>query len=102
MKIKAGVNVQGLNITMQKVMKSVELIYKRHNQESVITSGMDGTHSAGSFHYFGMALDYRTRFFENDAESIQVAKEIQEELGPQYTVLFETDHIHIQYNFGRY
>ena len=102
MKIKAGVNIQGLHISMQKVMKAAELIYKRHNQESFITSGMEGNHSAGSYHYFGMALDYRTRFFENDSESIQVAKEIQEELGLQYTALFEKDHIHIQYNFGRY
>ena len=102
MKIKKGVNVQGLHISMQKVMKVVELVYKKYGQESVITSGMDGTHSAGSFHYFGMALDYRTRFFENDFESVKVAQEIAGILGDNYTVIFEKTHIHIQCNNGIY
>ena len=101
MKIKKGVNVQGLHISMQKVMKVVEVVYKKHGQESVITSGMDSTHSAGSFHYFGMALDYRTRFFENDFQSIKVAQQISDILGEDYTVIFEKTHIHIQYNNGR-
>lgn len=102
MKIKPGVKLDGLHVSMRIVLTVVENIYRKHNQESVITSGLDGKHSLGSYHRFGMALDYRTRFFKSDEESLEVAEEIRQKLGNKYTVVFEGDHIHTQYNWGKF
>ena len=97
MKIKDGVIMAGLKLPMRLALKVANEVYKENGQELVITSGLDGTHSAGSYHYFGYALDLRTRYFVHHI-ALKVAKEIQERLGSKYTVIFEGNHIHIQYN----
>jgi hypothetical protein len=97
MKIKKGVIMSGLQLPMRKALIEANHVYNFHNQELVITSAIDGEHSAGSYHYYGYAVDLRTRYF-TDNEALDVAKKIREKLGNDYTVLFETNHIHIQYN----
>ena len=97
MKIKQGVTMQGLQMEMRHVLKVADSVYKSHGQELVVTSATDGTHSAGSFHYYGYALDFRTRFFTN-TKAKQVAHEIRIKLSDGYFVLFEGNHIHVQFN----
>jgi len=99
---KPGVLLDGLHVSMRIVKVIVKQVYNEHGQEPVITSGLEGKHSVGSYHPFGMALDFRTRFFENDVECNIVAQKIQERLGAYYTVIFEGDHIHVQYNWGKF
>ena len=100
MKIKDGVIMQGLQLPMRVVLKRADALYKKYGQELTITSALDGTHSAGSLHYYGYALDLRTRYFPL-AEAREIANTLQRELGSGYTVLFETNHIHVQYNVHR-
>ena len=110
MQIKKGVILDGLHVSMRIVLVVVEDVYREHGREPVITSALDSTyfsdasikHSLGSYHDYGMALDFRTRFFENKAECLQVANKIRKKLGHKYTVIFEKNHIHIQYNWGKF
>ena len=63
--------------------------------EPTLTSGMDGSHSTESGHYNARALDFRLRDvpFELREGLRQTA---QEELGPDYLVILEATHYHIQ------
>ena len=100
MKIKDGVDLKGLNIVMRIVLISADLVWRKHGQELVVTSGLDGDHSAGSLHYFGYALDFRTRYFDN-LSLISVRNDLQAELDKYdeggYVVLLESDHIHVEF-----
>lgn len=109
MKIKDGVIMQGLQLEMRTVLQKADALWKKHGKELVITSALDGTHSAGSYHYFGYALDFRTRyFFDNVPQEqgqrtvMEIVKDLQAQLGDKYTVLFESTHIHVQYNASLY
>jgi len=94
--IKAGVQMNGLMLPMRKVLIAVESIYKRMGYDTVVTSALDGTHSAGSLHYYGYALDFRTRHVAADKISALV-DDVKKALGPNYFVLFEGDHLHVDY-----
>ena len=66
-----------------------------------ITSGRDGKHKVTSRHYSGRALDLRTRDL-TPAKRIVYRDALQEELGPDFKVLYEltprpVGHIHISY-----
>ena len=87
-------DIKGLDLRMRVVMKKVEKIYKAHGHDLTITCGLDGEHSAGSMHYYGLALDFRTRWW-GDEEAEQVAQEIRHELDHTFYVAFEKNHIHV-------
>src|SRR3546814_16721072 len=66
----------------------------------VITSATDGTHSPGSIHGSGHALDLRCR--ERNA-CIKWAGILKQALGPGYDVMFEdwggaNNHLHLEYD----
>lgn len=94
---KEGVILAGLNIKMRKVLIEAEHIWKKYGQELVVTSGLDGTHSAGSLHYYGRALDFRTRYFTNEICN-QVANELKANLPNDYDVVLHSTHIHVEYD----
>ena len=104
MKIKQGVSIEKLDIRMQRVLKAVEIIWKSHGEEAVITAGDKFTyengkfiHSVGSLHPFGLALDFRHRYFSGPVKAI-IANELENELGSDYDVVIERTHIHIEYD----
>jgi hypothetical protein len=77
---------------------AAEKIWREHMQELVVTSGLEGTHSAGSLHYYGYALDFRTRYF-TDYEKEVVQKELQKALSydNSYRVILEKTHMHVEW-----
>lgn len=89
--------MQGLQSPMRTVLKIADSLWKNEGKELVITSALDGTHSAGSYHYYGYALDIRTRYFTKEVAQ-NLAEELQILLGKPYTVIFEGNHIHVQFN----
>jgi len=93
---KEGVITAGLQPQMRQALLVADKVYAAHAQTLVLTAGLDGEHSVGSRHYYGYAIDTRTRFWRKD-EAQRVADEIQKELGTDYYVIFEGNHIHIQY-----
>lgn len=97
MKIKLGVTIAGLDLRMRPVLIAAEKIWKDFGQELVITSGLDGEHSAGSLHYYGLAVDLRTRYFLGE-DKMKVTKLLRKALGSGYVVLAESTHIHVGYS----
>ena len=66
-------------------------------QSFVITSAHDGTHSAGSLHDDGLAIDLRVWGF-SDAQAKRATSEIQQQLGTRWDVIYEGTHIHVEYD----
>jgi hypothetical protein len=62
--------------------------------ECTITSGTEGRHSRKSLHYKGLAIDIR-------GGSQSLADYLQVNLGGDYDVVFEIDHIHVEYDPAR-
>ena len=94
MKIKEGVIMQGLNICMREVLIAAEKIWDELGEELVVTSALEGQHSAGSMHFYGYALDFRTRYF-SEFEAQQAFVRLTEAL-PGFIVVLEETHIHVQ------
>ena len=100
MKLKEGAIIAGLNPKMRIVLITADDVWRNHGQELVVTSGLDGCHSAGSWHYYGCALDFRTRDFKSEREKKDVFQELQTKLkkiSSRYGVVLESSHMHTQY-----
>lgn len=70
----------------------LDKVYRKFGvAEAVITSGRDGTHKAGSFHYEGKAFDLR---ISNVLAALVL--ELRRELGSKYDVILEGDHVHVE------
>ena len=69
---------------------------------AVITSAREGIHSENSRHYYGLALDFRTRDLPQGMKSAfadRVRELIEERLGQrQYDVVLEQSHLHVEHD----
>ena len=97
MRVKDGANIRGLNWRMRKAIKVANNIWQTYGRELVITSGLDGEHGPLSLHYFGCAVDLRSRYFR-PGEVRAVADDLQRALGHDYDVVVEPTHIHVEYD----
>lgn len=97
MRIKSGVLLESLSPQMVLAALIVDRAYSDHAHECTITSGSDGKHKAGSLHYVGDALDFRTRDVE-EAVMTELVATIKERLGENYDVVVEADHLHCEYD----
>jgi hypothetical protein len=98
MRIKPGVRVFGLRPEMVLALVICESIYRKYGVEVVITSGIEGKHQRGSFHYAGDAADIRIRNLPADVSVAAVRNEIADALGQDFDVVLEKDHIHIEFD----
>lgn len=74
-----------------------EISKRLTGKELVITSILDGKHKNESKHYIGQAFDARI-FIYTPPQRNQLLKEFKNELGPDYDVILEADHFHIEYD----
>lgn len=99
MQIKSGVKMTGLVPQLLVGLMALKEEYDKLGVEVVITSGTDGRHSVGSKHYAGAALDVRTRTLKDpDITGPQIVHRLRGKLGPDFDILFEGDHIHVEYD----
>jgi hypothetical protein len=102
MKIKDGVIMQGLQIVMRPALIEAERLWKQFGQEEgvTITSALDGEHSAGSLHYYGLAVDFRTHYWSPDtAKKVWLLlKGKLAEISPNFDVIYHKTHIHVEWD----
>ena len=99
---KPGVRIALCHWTVGHVIHVADQVYAKHGEpELVVTSGMEGTHSPGSLHYVGLAVDLRLpavdlRLPSDRAKCLAIRNELAERLGQDFDVLLEADHFHIE------
>ncbi|MBA1447075.1 MAG: hypothetical protein M3H12_04465 [Chromatiales bacterium] len=97
MKIKDGVVLAGLDPRMRLVLVVADNLWRLLGHDLVVTAGTDGTHSAGSLHYFGLAVDLRTRYFsDNGGLAASPLRQILRAVDKRFDVVVETNHIHVE------
>jgi len=97
MKIKKSANIQGIDLRLRPALIAAEKVWYEYGHELVITSGLDSTHSAGSLHYYGLAIDCRTRYFQKNKHRL-IARDLKQLLADNFDVVLHNDHIHIEYD----
>ncbi len=95
--IKKGVEAQGLQPEILLAIMEAREVYRDLDAELIITSLLDGKHMKGSFHYKGLAVDLRTRHLSKTDRALAAAR-IRLALGPEYDVVLEKTHIHLEYD----
>jgi hypothetical protein len=109
MRIKDGAIIAGLDIVMRPVLINADAIWKAagYPHGVTITSGLDGTHSAGSLHYYGRAVDLRiwkiddngNQVFPERRELIAMVDELRRRIGADYDVVpHRHSHVHVEYD----
>lgn len=107
-----SVKLDGIQPIMRHAMKWADVVWRDLGQECVITAGTeavknDGSnelvHSAGSLHYSGLALDFRTRYFADGGD--EAAYKLESELqninlhldSGKFEVIQHKTHIHVEF-----
>jgi hypothetical protein len=96
MKIKPGVQLQGIQPGLVVGLMVADGIYLGAGEVLTITSGTDGIHSRQSKHYLGYAADIRTRDLNHHTEA-EMQAALVAGLGDEFIVILESDHIHIHF-----
>jgi len=100
MEIKDGVILKGVTHHIIKAIVEADVIWKVYGRDEgvTVTSGLDGTHSENSLHYDGNAVDFRTRYFDEETKQAVFA-ELKEVLGDKdYDFVYHSTHIHVEYD----
>jgi len=97
--LKEGVRIHGVQPEITVAMMIVDSIYLANHSDAypggvTITSIADGTHTDNSLHYSGCAFDCRI-WFLSSAQVAEVAEDIRSQLGEDFDVRVEVDHIHV-------
>ncbi len=98
MEIKEGAQLAGLKIEMRPALLCADAVWKEFGRELVVTAGLDGAHSAGSLHYYGLAVDFRTRFWPRSDVQHKVASRLRQLLSDEFDVILHRSHIHVEYD----
>jgi hypothetical protein len=94
--LKPGVKIDKLQPQMVLALIVAHEVYRDLGAPCTVTAGNDGAHMAGSLHYAGLALDFRTRNLLADNKEL-VAARLRERLTADFDVVLEADHVHIEY-----
>lgn len=94
--IKHDVDLRGIQPQMAIAIAIAASVYAARGGGSdlMITSGVEGTHMVGSLHYKGLAVDLRMP----SANRTAVRDALADALGPQFDVILEADHVHLEYD----
>ena len=92
---KEGVLLRGVKPELNLALQIAASYYDRKGiGDMFVTSLLDGVHSRGSLHYVGYAADLR---IWNIDEVESFTEGLAEELGPEFDVVLESDHIHLEF-----
>ncbi len=94
--IKPGADITGIRPEIVLAIVLAQPIFAAHGVPLVITSVMEGKHSRGSLHYVGLAVDLRVNDLPPSEWEI-VTDQVKAALGPQFDVVLEKDHLHVEF-----
>ena len=78
----------------QKALGRVAKVLKSIHEDTFVTSKRDGNHSPGSFHYLGLAFDFRYPLMWNKGLKARLIKAI----GKGFDIVFHETHIHVEWD----
>lgn len=96
LELKKGVRIDGVRPEIVIGMMVAAAIWKDLGHRLVITSVKDGEHSETSLHNSGNAFDCRTKYFTQEETEV-AAERLRRQLGPDFDVIIEKTHIHVEY-----
>lgn len=83
---------------IKKAMQVADIVSREITGKQVtVTSVLDGKHKPGSRHYSGNAFDLRTFIYSKDQVK-KLVQELKKQLGTDYDIVDETDHLHIEFD----
>ncbi|HEX9768458.1 MAG TPA: hypothetical protein VGA50_04705 [Kiloniellales bacterium] len=94
--LKPDVDVGGIRPELVLAVAFAIPVFAAHGAACVVTSARDGRHSRGSLHYAGLAIDLRSLDLP-PADWEIVRDQLAQALGPQYDVVLERDHFHVEF-----
>jgi len=96
--MKEGVSIGGIRTECLFGILIVLKCFEDFGQTMVITSVTDGKHGSLSYHPAGLAFDIR---LPPDRFKEEIPQRIRERLGPEFDVIVEETHIHVEYEIRR-
>ena len=93
---KKGVRLRGLQPEMLTAIDILAEVFERNNLPLTLTSAREGNHGSHSHHYKGLAVDIRVWDIADSVDAY--ASYMREALGPDYEVVVESDHIHVEFD----
>ncbi len=96
LKFKEGVSLAGLQPeALIGIAKCLD-VFNQHSLVLILTSCRDGVHGKHSHHFKGLAWDIRVWDIKDRID--EFCDYLREELGADYQVINEVDHIHVEYD----
>jgi len=96
MTLKFSTSIKKISTQILLALIIANEIYANKGINMVITSVSDSVHSKTSLHYSGFACDLRTNGISITIIN-SIVDEIKLRLTKEFDIIFEVDHIHIEY-----
>ena len=92
----SSIGAQSLKPQIVLALMVIDGVFRQNDIELVITSINDARHSKTSLHYDGAAVDIRSR---TTPDKEFLLKKCKEALGnsPDFDMILESDHYHLEY-----
>jgi len=97
LRIKEDVQLLGIQPQVVLAIVTAQALWEKYGaQELTVTSVTEGRHSRTSLHYAGFAVDLRIHGIPVGYRQA-LRDELAERLGPEFDVILEEDHIHVEW-----
>ena len=101
-RLMPGVRIFGIRPELTAILMVVDGVFADAGYPCIVTSGMEGSHSWGSLHYSGCALDLRSQHIKTVEEKQKIEQQCREHCGPDCDVILEdvglpNEHFHVEY-----
>lgn len=93
-----GVSLRGIRPETLHALWVASAVIAAEGYEPICTSGVEGTHGFGSFHYLGLSGDMRMKHIPVARRDF-IRDKIAALLGPEYDVILENNPVHLHIEF---
>ena len=98
--LKLGVDIRGISPECVLGILVAAQVFEERGVPFVVTSVKDSKHMSKSLHYLGRAFDCRlpSRYTRAEATDGLIRDDLKSALGPQFDVILESDHLHVEHD----